>query len=84
MSKKIEVSFESEDNANLFRESLEEFRLDKKISHVSKPESNLFFDTESGKKKFICEIYIAEDGLDKNTEALIEILIQRFNGKRYR
>lgn len=80
MAKKIKVSFESEDNANLFRESLEEFRLNKRISHVYKPESNLFFDpAESGKKKFICEICEVEDDddLDKN----IKTLIERFKGE---
>jgi hypothetical protein len=75
---KIKVLFESEDDAKLFRESLEEFCLNKRIGHIFKPESNLFFDPESGKKKFICEICEVEDDLVENIEALIE----GFNGKR--
>ena len=76
MVEKIKVSFESEDDAKLFRESLEEFRLDKRIGHILKPESNLLFDSD-GKKKFICEICKVEDALIENIEALIK----RSNGK---
>jgi hypothetical protein len=75
MIEKINVLFESEDDAKLFRESLEEFRLNKKIGHIYKV--NLSYD-ESGKGKFNCEIYKVEDDLVKNIEALIK----RFNGKR--
>jgi hypothetical protein len=75
MIEKINVLFESEDDAKLFRESLEEFRLNKKIGHIY--HVNLSYD-ETGKGKYNCEIYKVEDDLVKNIEALIK----RFNGKR--
>ena len=76
MVEKIKVSFESEDDAKLFRESLEEFRLDKRIGHIYKP--NPFFD-ESGKKKFNCEICKVENDLVENIEASIK----ESRGKRF-
>jgi hypothetical protein len=75
---KIKVSFESEDDAKLFRESLEEFRLNNRIGHIDKNPVH-FLGGGGEKEKFICEIFKVEDDLVKNIEALIE----RFNGKRF-
>ena|GEM_PF-5618553 len=74
MVEKIKVSFESEHDAKLFGESLEEFHL--RIGHIYKPA--LFLDG-SEKDKFICEICKVEDDLVENIEALIK----RLNGKYF-
>ncbi len=75
MLEKMEASFESKDNANLFRESLEEFLLNKKIGHIYNPRHFLGGGV-GGKEKFIYEICKIEDGLVEN----IKELIKRFNG----
>jgi hypothetical protein len=73
---KIEVLFESEDDDKLFRESLEEFCLNKRIGHIFKP--NRFFNADESGKEIYCEICEVEDDLVENIEASIK----RFRGKR--
>jgi hypothetical protein len=74
---KMEASFESKDNAEFFRESLEEFLLNKKIGHIYNPRHFLGGGVGEN-EKFIYEICKVEDDLVKNIEALIK----RFNGMR--
>jgi hypothetical protein len=76
--KKIKASFESEDNAKLFRESLEEFILNKRIAHVHKNPDRFLGGGVGEKEKFTYEICKVEDDLVEN----IETLIRRFNGER--
>ena len=79
MIEKIKVSFESEDDAKLFRESLNEFLLNKRIDHINKNPDHFLGGGVGEKEKFIYEICKIEDDLDKNIEALIK----RFNGKHF-
>ena len=72
MVEKIKVSFESRYEAKLFRESLEEFILNKRIGHINKNPDYFL-----GEEKFIYEICKVEDGLVENIKALIK----RFNGE---
>jgi hypothetical protein len=76
---KIKVSFESEDDAKLFRESLEGFRLNKRIGHIDRNPVHFLGGGVGEKEKFICEICKVEDDLDENIKALIK----RFNGKLF-
>ena len=73
----MEASFESKDDAKLFRESLEEFLSNKRIGHINKDPDHFLGGGVGDKEKFIYEIFKVEDDLVKNIEALIE----RFNGK---
>jgi hypothetical protein len=75
--KKIKVLFESEDDDKLFRESLQEFCLDKRISHIFKP--SRFLNADESGKEIYCEICEVEDDLVENIEALIK----KFRGKRF-
>jgi len=76
---KIEVSFENESDGKLFKKSLEEFRLNKRIGRISDKPALSLNGGEGGKPIFIYEICKFEDDLVEN----IEVLIKRFNGKRF-
>ena len=78
MVEKIKVSFESRDDAKLFRESLKEFLLNKRIGHIGENPIHFLGGGVGEEEKFICEICKFEDDLVEN----IETLIRRFNGKR--
>ena len=79
MVEKIEVSFESKDDAKLFRESLEEFILNKRIDHINKNLHHFLGGGVGENEKFIYEICKIEDDLVENIKALIK----RFNGKQF-
>ena len=75
MARKMKVSFESEDNAKLFRQSLEELISNKGIGCIPKYLNRSLNGGVGGNEKFIYTIWEIPDNLN------IEELVKRFKGK---